>query len=232
MCGIKTNSYDGLRSHRIVVHENNSNIECPQCESKFNTISHLKDHIAAVHDRVKKFACENCPYKATTQHRLGIHLKNHLKKTKRIWITLQVLPVVLVLVDGLCMCILAEPLPLRLLFDKLWNHANSKYNVCRHNQLWPFWFVNSHSSYIGMIQAWSFPIPVSVHDYEAIVAPLHDKVGVQRDAEVLVVHLKWVRWDLLCYPIVRRWKEAKQQPSRNWSNHQLCCCLVHLHFLT
>ena len=133
MCGIKTNSYDGLRSHRIVVHENNSNIECPQCESKFNTISHLKDHIAAVHDRVKKFACENCPYKATTQHRLGIHLKNHLKKTKRIWITLQVLPVVLVLVDGLCMCILAEPLPLRLLFDKLWNHANSKYNVCRHN---------------------------------------------------------------------------------------------------
>ena len=151
MCGIKTNSYDGLRSHRIFVHENNSNIECPQCESKFNTISHLKDHIAAVHDRVKKFACENCPYKATTQHRLGIHLKNHLKKTKRIWITLQVLPVVLVLVDGLCMCILAEPLPLRLLFEKLWNHANSKYNVCRHNQLWPFWFVNSHSSYIGMI---------------------------------------------------------------------------------
>ena len=35
-----------------------------------------------------------------------------------------------------------------------------------------------------------FPIPVSVHDDEAVVAPLHDEVGVQRDAEVLVVHLK------------------------------------------
>ena len=69
-------------------------------------------------------------------------------------------------VDGLC--ILAEPLPLRVLLD------------LRDLSL-------DEADFITLKQS---IIPVSVHDMEAVVVPLDDEVGVERDAEVLVVHLK------------------------------------------
>ena len=69
-------------------------------------------------------------------------------------------------VDGLC--ILAEPLPLRVLLD------------LRDLSL-------DEADFITLKQS---IIPVSVHDMEAVVVPLDDEIGVERDAEVLVVHLK------------------------------------------
>ena len=48
-----------------------------------------------------------------------------------------------------------------------------------------------------MSEKWGrVPVPVPVHDDEAVVAPLDDEVGVQRDAEVFVVHLK--NWEKTC----------------------------------
>ena len=52
------------------------------------------------------------------------------------------------------------------------------------------------------IEIWrDFLFPVSVHDDEAVVPPFHDEVGVQRDAEVLVVHLKVDNYKVVKYKV-------------------------------
>ena len=71
-------SQQSLKRH-ILVHSDERNVECPDCDRKFKDKGDLSDHKWSAHTGVKHFACQHCPYRGATSSLLYHHKRQKHK---------------------------------------------------------------------------------------------------------------------------------------------------------
>ena len=59
----KKNEKGNLKTHMIVIHEENNSFQCQCCDHKLNAKSNMKQHMIVTHEGNKSFKCQCCDHK-------------------------------------------------------------------------------------------------------------------------------------------------------------------------
>eukprot|EP01083_Nonionella_stella_P210254 761360_1 len=76
-CDAKFKIYDALKEHMVYTHSNESHFECNTCHKQFPTDTVLSKHVKAVHPVQRNFECNQCDKRFKTRSSLKIHSVIH-----------------------------------------------------------------------------------------------------------------------------------------------------------